>query len=210
MKFLLTGGAGEAEREAEAAEGRRSSTAASAFETPSSSCLGVLAARRQRQRPRSPPKPTTAKGKRNGNAAGCATCACCTWPSSRSLRVTPPSRSPPRTSSSPRRRTPLMITGKRFAAAAAWPTPPRPDFGCRFLAHLYAAEALCMLNRPADAAQHLSPTILKDNISQSANVGPSAARYSMYINLAIVHILQVRSLLPFALRNNNGTNRRAG
>ncbi|ELR23420.1 tetratricopeptide repeat-containing protein [Acanthamoeba castellanii str. Neff] len=45
---------------------------------------------------------------------------------------------------------------------AASPTAAVIDDEHRLLAHLYAAEALCMLNRPAEAMQHLSPSLVKD------------------------------------------------
>jgi CCR4-NOT transcription complex subunit 10 len=45
---------------------------------------------------------------------------------------------------------------------ASSPTAAVIDDEHRLLAHLYAAEALCMLNRPAEAMQHLSPSLVKD------------------------------------------------
>jgi CCR4-NOT transcription complex subunit 10 len=76
----------------------------------------------------------------------------------------------------------------------------------RYLAHLYMAEAMCLLNRPAEAAVHLAPNIIPPN-SGSANAqvanpvlhrytncqpNPSspAARATLYLNMATVHILQ--------------------
>eukprot|EP01090_Pellita_catalonica_P001673 TRINITY_DN11434_c0_g1_i1.p1 TRINITY_DN11434_c0_g1~~TRINITY_DN11434_c0_g1_i1.p1 ORF type:complete len:378 (-),score=53.33 TRINITY_DN11434_c0_g1_i1:13-1146(-) len=63
----------------------------------------------------------------------------------------------------------------------------------RFLAHIYAAEALCMLNRPAEAVQHLpapssgssGPAATKSNQNFS-----SEAKSTLYINLAAAYILQ--------------------
>ena len=42
--------------------------------------------------------------------------------------------------------------------------------GNRYLAHTYAAEALCMLNRPHQAEKHLSPSLVR-----CAALGTSAA-----------------------------------
>jgi hypothetical protein len=75
----------------------------------------------------------------------------------------------------------------------------------------YAAEALCLLHRPAEAAVHLAPTILPAGSAGSASqhsqpsgapvgvwsysdcpadLSSPAARALLYLNLAAVHILQ--------------------
>jgi len=86
------------------------------------------------------------------------------------------------------------------------------DTEYRLLAHLYAAEAYCLLNRPAEAMQHLSPSLLKEapSLTQQQSTGSASgpptqlglsptlaasARYVLYINLAVAHILQDK-LLP--------------
>lgn len=80
----------------------------------------------------------------------------------------------------------------------------------RLLAAMYAAEALCALNRPAQAAQRLAPTALADVLSQtaldasphapgaslrtaispatSAALLPSTARALLATNMAVAHI----------------------
>ena len=53
------------------------------------------------------------------------------------------------------------------------------------LVHLYAAEALCRLSRPAAAAALLSPSLLKDRRESPTQLD----RAALYINLANVHAL---------------------
>lgn len=60
----------------------------------------------------------------------------------------------------------------------------------RLLAHTYCAEALCHLDRPAEAGRHLLP--LLTSMQQQASAGASEARAALYLNLATVHVLQVR------------------
>jgi len=70
----------------------------------------------------------------------------------------------------------------------------------KYLAHIYAAESYCMLNRPADAAQHLNPNTLgltepSGNLVIFSSPYPQpesglTVRYSMYVNLAVVNILR--------------------
>jgi len=67
----------------------------------------------------------------------------------------------------------------------------------KYLGNIYAAEALCMLGRPIEAAQHLSPTTLGlTNDSQTINISPYSienignVRYALCVNLAVVHILK--------------------
>jgi len=45
----------------------------------------------------------------------------------------------------------------------------------KYLAHVYAAEALCMLNCPSQALQHLSPTILDEIFPQAATATTATA-----------------------------------
>ena len=68
-----------------------------------------------------------------------------------------------------------------------------------------------MLNKPSEAAQHLSPTslgLVNEVASHTPNVNlPTSPyspfnsesnlniRYTLYVNLAVVHILKVRSNL---------------
>lgn len=60
---------------------------------------------------------------------------------------------------------------------ASSPTAAVIDDEHRLLAHLYAAEALCMLNRPAEAMQHLSPSLVKD-LPASLPAGSSSSSSS--------------------------------
>jgi hypothetical protein len=56
----------------------------------------------------------------------------------------------------------------------------------RFLAHNYAAEALCMMNQPSEAITHSNPNLLEDFLSQSEAKQPTAARRlnSMFVHPA--------------------------
>lgn len=71
----------------------------------------------------------------------------------------------------------------------------------RLLASMYAAEALAMLSRPAEAAEYMQPTKLglgeQSTLSINFSLDPSQpanlnAKHVLFLNLAIVHILKVR------------------
>lgn len=70
----------------------------------------------------------------------------------------------------------------------------------RYLANLYAAESLCMLGKPTEAANHLSPTALgiaTENTVANLKASPygidnvTNMRFVLFLNLAVVHILKV-------------------
>jgi CCR4-NOT transcription complex subunit 10 len=68
----------------------------------------------------------------------------------------------------------------------------------KLLGNIYAAEALCWLNKPDEAAQHLSPSILNQVGSESLSSSPYQLqsdpvlnpRFTILINLAVVNILR--------------------
>jgi tetratricopeptide (TPR) repeat protein len=80
----------------------------------------------------------------------------------------------------------------------------------KYLAHVYAAESLCMLGRASEAIDHLSPSIIDDLIPPNSSVSPlqgthsspyssltshsqplsAVARNMLYTNLACAHILR--------------------
>jgi len=90
----------------------------------------------------------------------------------------------------------------------------------KFLGNVYAAEALCMLGRANEAADHLNPSTL--GITESTANLPSSPyspfspdpslnmRYSLLVNLAIVHIMkedlvQAQQYLTLALSLSKST-----
>eukprot|EP00026_Physarum_polycephalum_P002861 Phypoly_transcript_02870.p1 GENE.Phypoly_transcript_02870~~Phypoly_transcript_02870.p1 ORF type:complete len:843 (+),score=269.67 Phypoly_transcript_02870:83-2611(+) len=80
----------------------------------------------------------------------------------------------------------------------------------KYLAHVYAAESLCMLGRATEATEHLSPSIIDELIPPNSTVSPlqgthpspyssltshsqplsAVARNMLYTNLAASHILR--------------------
>jgi CCR4-NOT transcription complex subunit 10 len=89
-----------------------------------------------------------------------------------------------------------------LAAAKEVLDSPRQSEVLRFLANVYCAEALCVLGKPSQAIQFLSPAALADAqvaagplcaspySSDSANPNPSnVMRSALYVNLAVAHIL---------------------